>query len=122
MSIIAKILIVFVALSHIGFVVLEMFFWDHAIGRKIFNMTPEASAISAPLALQQGLYNGFLVAGLIWGLIAARKDVLTFFLGCVVTAGVFGALTVKMSILYTQAMPAVLALIALYMSKNKNSV
>ncbi len=106
-----------VALLHLGFLVLEMFFWDHPIGRSIFNMTPEVSASSQLLAMQQGLYNGFLAAGLVWGLIAQRRDVLTFFLGCVVVAGVFGGVTVKISILFTQAMPALVALALLYLLK-----
>lgn len=100
-----------VALLHVAFFALEMFFWDHPIGRSIFAMTPEVSAASAPLAMQQGLYNLFLVAGLVWGLASSRSDVLVFFLCCVIAAGVFAALTVKLSILFTQALPAALALI-----------
>lgn len=107
-----------VALLHCGFFALEMFFWDHPVGRKIFDMTPEVSASSAPLAMQQALYNGFLVAGLVWGLITRRKDVLIFFLLCVVAAGVFAAVTVKASILFTQALPGALALIFVRLSKN----
>jgi len=99
-----------VALSHLGFLVLEMFFWDHPVGRRIFAMTPEVSASSAVLARNQGLYNGFLAAGLVWGLAAGRRDVLIFFLGCVVVAGVFGGLTAKTTILFTQALPALVAL------------
>lgn len=106
----AILLTAIVAALHCGFFALEMFFWDHPVGRKIFDMTPEVSASSAPLAMQQALYNGFLVAGLLWGLIAARKDVLTFFLLCVIAAGVFAALTVKPSILFTQALPGAVAL------------
>jgi putative membrane protein len=99
-----------VALSHLGFLVLEMFFWDHPVGRRIFAMTPEVSASSAVLAKNQGLYNGFLAAGLVWGLVAGRRDVLVFFLACVVVAGVFGGLTAKTTILFTQALPALVAL------------
>ena len=99
-----------VALSHLGFLVLEMFFWDHPVGRRIFAMTPEVSASSAVLAKNQGLYNGFLAAGLVWGLVAGRRDVLVFVLGCVVVAGVFGGLTAKTTILFTQALPALVAL------------
>ncbi len=110
MKAIANVLTGFVALSHIGFLVLEMFFWDHPVGRKIFDMTPEVSASSAQLAANQGLYNGFLAAGLLWALWAARRDLKMFFLGCVVVAGVFGGVTAKASILFTQALPAVLAL------------
>lgn len=111
MKIVANLLVALVALSHIGFLALEMFFWDHPIGRRIFSMTPEASAASAALAKNQGLYNGFLAAGLLWGTIAARVDVQIFFLSCVVVAGVYGALTAKRSILYVQALPAAVALV-----------
>lgn len=111
MSKIAFALVAIVALLHTGFLVLEMFYWDHDLGRKVFKTTPEFSAESATLAMQQGLYNGFLVAGLIWGLLAGRKDVKIFFLLCVITAGVFGGLTASTTILYVQALPAVAALL-----------
>jgi putative membrane protein len=104
------VLTAFVALSHIGILILEMFFWDHPLGRRIFGMTPEASASSAVLAANQGLYNGFLAAGLLWGLWSDRRDLKVFFLGCVVAAGLFGGLTAKPSILFTQALPAAIAL------------
>lgn len=110
MKLLADLFVALVALGHIGFLVLEMFFWNHPVGRKIFNMTPEVSAASAVLAANQGLYNGFLAAGLIWGLIANRPDVQIFFLACVIVAGIFGAFTAKMSIIYLQALPAVIAL------------
>lgn len=112
MRMIALLLTAFVALSHVGIMVLEMFYWDHPLGRQIFNMTPEVSASSAILAANQGLYNGFLAAGLIWGLVAGRRDVKVFFLACVIVAGVYGGLTAKTTILYVQALPAVLALLA----------
>ncbi len=118
---VAQILIALVALLHIAILVLEMFFWDHPVGQRIFNMTPEVSAASKVLAMNQGLYNGFLAAGLIWGLIAARRDVLQFFLGCIIVAGVFGAITAKPSILFTQAMPALLALIAVILANRSKS-
>jgi putative membrane protein len=89
-----------------------MFFWDHPVGRRIFDMTPELSASTAVLAANQGLYNGFLAAGLLWGLWSDRRDLKLFFLACVVVAGVFGGLTAKPSILFTQALPAALALVA----------
>lgn len=110
MKIIANILTGFVALSHIGFLVLEMFLWNHPIGLKIFGLTPEAAASSATLAANQGLYNGFLAAGLMWGLWAGRRDLKLFFLGCIIVAGVFGGMTAKTSILFIQALPAALAL------------
>ena len=111
MKTVANVLTGLVALSHAGFLILEMFFWDHPIGRRIFGMTPEVSASSATLAANQGLYNGFLAAGLIWALGADRRDLKVFFLGCVIVAGVFGGLTAKASILLTQALPAAVALV-----------
>jgi putative membrane protein len=101
MTLIASALTGLVALSHIGFLVLEMFFWDHPVGRKIFAMTPEVSASSAVLAKNQGL----------WGLVSGRRDVKVFFLSCVVIAGVFGGITAKPTILLTQALPGSLALV-----------
>ena len=117
MRTIALLLTGFVALSHIGIMVLEMFYWDHPVGRQIFNMTPEVSASSAILAANQGLYNGFLAAGLIWGLVAGRRDVKVFFLACVIVAGVYGGLTAKTTILYTQGAPALLALLAVLVAR-----
>jgi len=117
MRILANLLVAVVALTHVGFLVLEMFFWNHPVGRKIFAMTPEVSASSATLAANQGLYNGFLAAGLIWGLLAGRADVQVFFLACVIVAGVYGGLTAKMSIIYLQALPGVLALILVLLAR-----
>ena len=113
MAWIGVILTAFVALEHIGFMVLEMFLWTKPMGLKAFNQTPESAAASATLAANQGLYNGFLAAGLIWGVWASRQDVMIFFLGCVVVAGVFGAATVKPKIFFVQAVPALLALAAI---------
>lgn len=110
-----------VALEHLGIMVLEMFFWDHPVGRRIFAMTPEVSASSAVLAANQGLYNGFLAAGLIWGLIAGKRSVVVFFLLCVVIAGIFGGLTAKTSILLTQALPALIALILTWFAKSDSA-
>ena len=109
---IALILTALVGLEHVGIMILEMFFWDHPVGREIFDMTEEESAISAVLAANQGLYNGFLAAGLFWGLIAGKRDVVIFFLICVVVAGLYGGVTAKTSIVFTQALPATLALAA----------
>lgn len=109
----STLLILIVALLHSGFLVLEMFFWDHDIGRQVFGLAPELARDSAALAMNQGLYNGFLVAGLVWGLLQDRFDVKCFFLSCVIVAGLFGAATVKPSILLVQALPAGLALLAL---------
>jgi putative membrane protein len=116
----ASVLTGLVALSHVGFLVLEMFFWDHPVGRRIFGMTPEVSASSAVLAANQGLYNGFLAAGLAWALSADRRELKLFFLGCVVVAGVFGGLTAKTSILVTQALPAALALTAVVLASKRD--
>jgi putative membrane protein len=112
----ANALIAFVALNHVAFLVLEMFFWDHPVGRKIFGMTPEQSAFSKTLAANQGLYNGFLAAGLIWGLTIGSFDVKVFFLVCVVIAGIYGGMTAKRSIILTQALPAALALACLLLA------
>jgi len=111
MQLVTNLVIAFVALSHVGFMVLEMFFWDHPVGQRIFAMTPEVSASSAALAANQGLYNGFLAAGLVWGLLCDRREIKIFFLSCIIVAGIFGAVTAKATILFTQAMPAAIALI-----------
>jgi len=116
MRLFANLAVTFVGLIHIAILVLEMFFWDHPVGRKIFNMTPEVSSSSAVLAMNQGLYNGFLAAGLAWGLWSGRRDVKMFFLGCIVVAGVFGAATAKITILFTQGLPALLAMILVWLS------
>ncbi|HSM72876.1 MAG TPA: DUF1304 domain-containing protein [Anaerolineales bacterium] len=117
MTLIANILIGFVALLHVGFLVLEMFLWDHPYGRKTFKMTAEYSKASASLAANQGLYNGFLAAGLVWGLVSGDFAAKAFFLICVFIAGLYGGFTAKRSILYLQALPGLLALIALYLSR-----
>lgn len=121
MKLLSTFFIVLVALLHTGFLVLEMFYWDHEIGRKVFSMSPELSRNSAVLAMNQGLYNGFLVAGLVWGLLQNRFDIKYFFLACVIVAGIFGAITAKPSIFYMQALPAILAFITLYLSRSKSS-
>jgi putative membrane protein len=102
-------LVVLVALLHVYFLVLEMFLWDTPFGRRTFGMSPEKAAMTRPLAMNQGLYNGFLAAGLLWGL-AAGAPVQVFFLVCVVIAGVFGALTASRKILWVQALPGAIAL------------
>jgi putative membrane protein len=117
MTILANILIGLVAVLHLGFLALEMFFWDHPFGRKSFRMSADYSKASASLAANQGLYNGFLAAGLIWGLVTGDVPVKFFFLICVLIAGIFGGFTAKRTILYIQALPALLALIALYLSQ-----
>jgi putative membrane protein len=121
MAILAKLMIALVALEHVGILVLEMFFWDHDIGRRIFQMTPEVSRVAAVLAANQGLYNGFLAAGLFWALWSGRTDLKVFFLGCVIVAGVFGGLTAKTTILFTQALPALIALALVLASRRASA-
>ena len=111
MKVLSGLAVIFVAALHAAFLTLEMFFWDHPVGRKIFSMTEEQSANSAILAANQGLYNGFLAAGLLWGLIARRRDVQIFYLLCVIVAGVYGGATAKPTIWLTQAAPGVVALL-----------
>lgn len=110
MSIAANVVVAFVALLHTYFLVLEMFLWDKPRGLKTFGMTPEKAAETKTLAANQGLYNGFLAAGLIWGLLGGGASVKVFFLVCVVVAGIFGSLTVSRRILYVQALPAAIGL------------
>jgi putative membrane protein len=117
MLLVANLLVGIVAILHLGFLVLEMFYWDRPLGRRIFRTTPEFSKASAVLAANQGLYNGFLAAGLIWGLVTGQVSVILFFLLCVIVAGIYGGFTAGRTILYIQALPAVLALIAVYLSK-----
>jgi putative membrane protein len=107
-----------VAILHLGFLILEMFLWDQPFGRRVFGLTPQFAAASKTLAANQGLYNGFLAAGLIWGLYlgAAGFAITNFFLGCVIVAGVYGALTVNRKILWIQALPAVLTLTLVLMN------
>ena len=114
MSIVAICLTAFVAALHVFFMVLEMFLWDTPHGRRAFGLTPEMAQATARLAANQGLYNGFLAAGLAWGLWLQDRGICLFFLGCVVIAGLFGAATVKRSILYVQALPAIIAAIAVH--------
>ena len=118
-STLATAVVLFVALLHLGFLVLEMFLWSTPIGRRVFGLPPEVMRTSASLAANQGLYNGFLAAGLTWGVTlgAAGFSVRVFFLVCVVVAGVFGAVTAKRSILFIQAIPGAIALVLTYLSR-----
>ncbi len=123
MAPLANILVALVAALHIGFLVLEMFLWTTPFGMRTFNLTPEFAAQSSALAANQGLYNGFLAAGLLWGLVA-REGALAikvFFLACVVVAGVFGAATAKVTILFFQALPGALALLAVFIARRSES-
>lgn len=114
----ANIVIALVALLHAYFLVLEMFLWDKPYGMRTFKLTPEFAAASKALAANQGLYNGFLAAGLVWGLAmgAAGIDVKVFFLACVIVAGLFGGATVNRKILFVQAIPGIIALALLLAS------
>lgn len=113
MTILTNIAVALVALLHCGFLVLEMFFWTKPLGQRVFGLRPEVMASSAALAANQGLYNGFLAAGLLWGLWLgeAGLNIKIFFLACVLVAGIFGAVTAKRSILWVQALPGAIALI-----------
>ncbi len=106
----ADIAVVLVAALHLWFLVLEMFLWDKPLGRRTFGMTPAKAAATKPLAMNQGLYNGFLAAGLLWGL-GAGVQVQIFLLACVIVAGVFGAITASRKILWVQAVPGAIALV-----------
>ncbi len=112
MKLAADSLVTLVALLHFYFLVLEMLLWDKPIGLRTFHQTPEAAAATKVLAANQGLYNGFLAAGLLWGvwLGSGGYGVKLFFLGCVVVAGIFGAATVGRRILVVQALPAAIAI------------
>ncbi|HJV55438.1 MAG TPA: DUF1304 domain-containing protein [Methylomirabilota bacterium] len=117
----ANVVVALVALLHLYFLVLEMFLWNTPRGRRTFDLTPEFAAASRTLAANQGLYNGFLAAGLGWGLAlgAAGVAVEVFFLGCVIVAGVFGALTASRKILWVQALPGAVALALVLLSRGR---
>lgn len=112
MQLAADVVVGFVALLHLYFLVLEMFLWEKPAGLRAFRQTPEKAAATKVLAANQGLYNGFLAAGLGWGLILGDggEAVKLFFLACVVIAGLFGAATASRKILFVQALPAALAI------------
>ena len=116
MKAVASALVLFVALQHVGFLVLEMFLWTKPVGLRVFRQSAERAQASAVLAMNQGLYNGFLAAGLFWGLLAQPPDFATairiFFLGCVIAAGVFGGITASRGIFFVQAVPGLVALLA----------
>jgi putative membrane protein len=116
MSIVASVLVALVALLHIYILVLEMFLWTGPRGQKAFGLTPEFAQQTKALAANQGLYNGFLAAGLIWGLLHPAPEfawqIQMFFLTCVAVAGLFGAATASRKILFIQTVPAVIAMLA----------
>ena len=117
MNTIANIVVALIGVLHIGILVLEMFFWTKPFGLQAFSMTKEFAESSAVMAANQGLYNGFLAAGLIWGLVTGNMPVKIFFLLCVLIAGIYGGLTAKRSILYVQAVPALIGLILVLATK-----
>lgn len=118
MSIVASLAVLLVAALHVYFLVLEMFLWTKPLGRKTFGLSAEMAQATARLAANQGLYNGFLAAGLVWGVLLgpAGFGVRVFFLLCVLVAGLYGAATVKRSILYVQALPALVALLLVWVA------
>lgn len=118
MRMLADVLVGLVALLHLYFLVLEMFLWTKPLGLKAFRNTPEKAEITRVLAANQGLYNGFLAAGLLWGLYlgGAGQHIKIFFLGCVIVAGVYGAWSFSKRILWVQAFPGALALALVLLS------
>ena len=119
----ATAMVALVAIEHLYILVLEMFLWTKPAGLRAFDLTPEFAESTAVLAANQGLYNGFLAAGLIWALI--RKDdgfpLRVFFLVCVIIAGIFGAITAKPSILFVQAVPALIALVLTLLAQRQTA-
>ncbi len=120
MTVLASVFVAIVAALHAGFLVLEMFLWRTPYGLRTFHMTKEVAESSAVLAANQGLYNGFLAAGLIWGLAAygvvSGRAIIAFFLLCVIAAGLYGAATVSRRIALIQALPAAIALALVWLS------
>ncbi|MCG6144438.1 DUF1304 domain-containing protein [Leptospira bandrabouensis] len=124
MKLFSLILTGFVAVEHVFILVLEMFLWKTEFGMKVFQLTPETAEITAKLAKNQGLYNGFLAAGLFWALFFIKDQkqkfqTILFFLICVVVAGIYGSATAKFSILFSQGLPAFLALVVHYVANKK---
>lgn len=110
-----------VALLHMGIMVLEMFFWNHPIGQKIFSMTTEVAQSSEILAMNQGLYNGFLGFGLLWGLMSSNQSLKVFILVCITIAGVFGGMTANTNILFVQALPGFITFILVLKTKKRQA-
>jgi len=116
---ILKIILGFISLQHFGFLILEMFLWQRPLGRKVFAMTQQQAQATAVLAGNQGLYNGFLAAGMLWSLLypdpAVALQLAVFFSSCVLIAGIYGAYSVSRRILFVQAVPALIALILCFL-------
>ena len=117
MSMIAHVLVAVVALLHVYFLVLEMFLWTKPLGLKTFRNTPEKAEITRVLAANQGLYNGFLAAGLLWAAFTGKADLALFFLGCVVVAALYGAHSVNKRIFFVQGVPALAAIAAVLFAR-----
>jgi len=119
MGIAANVAVGLVAALHVYFLVLEMFFWKKPLGRRVFGLTREMADATASLAANQGLYNGFLAAGLVWGLSLGPDgfSIRVFFLICVIVAGVFGAATANRRILWVQALPGAIALALTWLAR-----
>lgn len=116
MVIAATVAVILIALLHLWFLVLEMFLWTRPTGLRTFRLTPEFAEASRTLAGNQGLYNGFLAAGLIWGAILGDTAIESFFLGCVIIAGIYGGATVGRKILWVQALPGLIALALVHLA------
>lgn len=117
MAIASDILIALVAFLHVYFLVLEMFLWDKPYGLKTFGHTQEIASQTKVLAANQGLYNGFLAAGLVWGLFSQQgMNIKIFFLSCIIIAGIYGSLTAHRKILFVQAIPGCISLVFLLLS------
>ena len=123
MHVVAALAVALVALAHLYFLALEMFFWTKPLGLRTFGMTQDFANATAVLAANQGLYNGFLAAGLIWSLLDAQRGfaLKLFFLACIVAAGVYGGLTAKMTILYVQALPAAVAFVLVLLAGGRGT-
>jgi putative membrane protein len=115
-------LLSFIALLHFYFLILEIFLWTKPLGLKVFRNSPQKAQDSAVLAANQGLYNGFLSAGLIWGILYSEalvaREIQIFFLSCVMLAGLYGAYSVSRRILFIQFLPAFIAFLLVYLNPN----
>ena len=118
MSLLANVLIGLVALLHVYFLVLEMFLWTRPLGLKTFRNTPEKAEITRVLAANQGLYNGFLAAGLFYAIATGSREFALFFLVCVVVAALYGAYSVNKRIFFVQGVPAIAAILAIWAMQN----
>lgn len=120
MQLLANIAVFTVAILHIAFMALEMFLWNKPSGHKIFRLKPDFASKTKALAANQGLYNGFLAAGLIWSLVAEQLafNLQVFFLACVIIAGIFGSITIHRNIIWIQALPATIAVVLVFLAQS----